>query len=47
MIKIHGNESRGQGGSSKWHSDGLKTHMREYYAGTRVVKIKKATTKEP
>ena len=28
-------------------SDGLETHMHEYYTGTRVVKIKNAITKEP
>ena len=27
--------------------DGLETHTREYYTGTRVVKIENAITKEP
>ena len=47
LIKTHGSESRGQGGSSKQHPDGLKTHTREYITGTRVVKIKNAITKKP
>ena len=46
-IKTHGSESRGQGGSSKQRPDGLETHTREYYTGTRVVKIENAITKEP
>ena len=47
FIKTHGSESRGQGGSSKQRPDGLETHTREYYTGTRVVKIENAITKEP
>ena len=47
IIKTHGSESRGQGGSSKQRPDGLETHTREYYTGTRVVKIENAITKEP
>ena len=46
-IKTHGSKSQGQGGSSKWRPDGLKTHTREYCTGTRVVKIENAVTKEP
>ena len=46
-IKTHGSESRGQGGSSKRHPDGLETHTREYFTGTRVVKFKNAITEEP
>ena len=46
-IKTNGSESRGQGGSSKQRPDGLETHTREYYTGTRVVKIENAITKEP
>ena len=38
-IKTHGSESRGQGGSSKRRPDGLETHTREYFTGTRVVKF--------
>ena len=47
IIKTHGSESRGQGGSSKQRPDGLETHTREYYTGTRVVKIENAIIKEP
>ena len=46
-IKTHGSESRGQGGSSKRHPDGLETHTREYFTGTRVVKFENAITEEP
>ena len=46
-IKTHGCESRGQGGSSKCHLDRLKTHTREYFTGTRVLKSKNVITKEP
>ena len=46
-IKTHSSESRGQGGSSKRHPDGLETHAREYYTATRVVKIENAITKKP
>ena len=45
-IKTHGSESRGQGGSSKQHTDGLEIHTREYFTGTRVVKIENAISKE-
>ena len=45
LIKTHGSESRGQGGSSKQHPNGLETHTREYYTGTRVMKIENAITK--
>ena len=47
FIKTHGSESRGQGGSSKWRPDGLETHTREYFTGTRVVKFENAITEEP
>ena len=47
VIKTHGSESRGQGGSSKRHPDGLETHTHEYYTCTRVVKIENAITKKP
>ena len=47
MIKTHGSESRGQGGSSKRRPDGLETHTREYFTGTRVVKFENAITEEP
>ena len=40
-------ELRGQGGSSKWRLDGLETHTRDYYTGTRVVKTENAITKKP
>ena len=46
-IKTHGSESRGQGGSSKRRPDGLETHTREYFTGTRVVKFENAITEEP
>ena len=46
-IKTHGSESRGQGGSSKRCPDGLETHTREYFTGTRVVKFENAITEEP
>ena len=39
-IMTDGSESRDQGGSHKRHSDGLKTHMCEYFTGTRVMKSK-------
>ena len=47
IIKTHGSESRGQGGSSVRRPDGLETHAREYYTATRVVKIENAITKNP
>ena len=47
IIKTHGSESRGQGGSSKWRPDGLETHTREYFTGTRVVKFENSITEEP
>ena len=46
-IKTHGSESRGQGGSSKRRPDGLETHTRKYFTGTRVVKFENAITEEP
>ena len=46
-IKTHGSESRGQGGSSKRRPDGLETHTREYFTGTRVVKFENTITEEP
>ena len=46
-IKTHGSESRGQGGSSKRRPDGLETHTREYFTGTRVVKFENSITEEP
>ena len=30
-----------------WRPDGLETHTREYYTGTRVVKIENVITKKP
>ena len=47
LIKTHGSELRGQEGSSRRHTDRLETHAREYYTGTRVVKIENAITKKP
>ena len=47
MIKTHGSESRGQGGSSKRRPDGLETYTREYFTGTRVVKFENAITEDP
>ena len=47
IIKTHGSESRGQGGSSKRRPDGLETHTREYFTGTRALKIGNGITKEP
>ena len=44
-IKTH--ESRGQGGNSKRFPDGLETHTREYFTGTRVVKFENAINEEP
>ena len=46
-IKTHGSESRGQGGSSKRHPDGLETHAHDYYTATSVVKIENTITKKP
>ena len=46
-IKIHGSESRGQGGSIMQRLEGLETHAHEYYTGTRVVKIENAIIKKP
>ena len=46
-IKTHGSELQGQGGSTKQHPDGLETHTREYFTGTRVVKFENAITEEP
>ena len=47
LIKTHGSESQGQGGSSKGHPDGLETNTHEHFTGTRALKIKNAITKEP
>ena len=46
-IKTHNSKSWGKGVSSKRQSDRFETHMREYFTGTRVVKIENAITKEP
>ena len=46
-ISTHSSESRGQGGSRKQRPDGLETHTREYFTGTRVVKIENAIIKKP
>ena len=46
IIKTHGSESRGQGGSSKRRPNGLETHTLEYYTRTRVVKFENAITEE-
>ena len=46
-IKTQGSESRDQGGSSKQCPDRLESHIREYFTGSRVLKIKNAITKEP
>ena len=44
-IKTQGSELRGQGGSSKWHPDRLKTQTCEYFTGTRALKIENAIIK--
>ena len=45
--QTHGSESRGQGGRSKQCPDRLETHTREYFTGTRVLKIKNGIIKQP
>ena len=47
IIKTRGGGLWGQGGGWGQRSDGLETHMQEYFIGTRVVKIENPVTKEP
>ena len=48
-INTHSTKSQGQGGSSKWHPDRLKTHTYEnlHFIGTSALKIENAITKVP